>query len=162
MRHPLRLSLLILPFGFVAGSAAALEVQRSTDVPAPVEEVWAAVGAFCSIADWHPDVSACELEEDDVTTYRTYETTDGATFRDQLMSHGADTQSYSYAMVESPLAVTGLIGDFEVGPGPDGTSFIVWQADFATLAVDQDEAESRIGEFFSRGLDAIRAMFEDS
>lgn len=153
---------LALPFLLLANAAQAIEVQRTIEVAAPPAAVWDEVGGFCSIADWHPDVAGCTLEEDDLTTYRRVETPDGRTFTEQLMAREAATRFYSTSLVDSPWPVTGLVSEFQVAPGPDGTSVIVWQADFSTLAVDEDAAADELGELYQTGLEGIRALFDDA
>lgn len=153
---------LAMPLLLLASAVQAIEVQQTIEVAAPPQAVWEEVGGFCSIADWHPDVASCRLEEDDLTTYRTVETTTGEVFREQLMEEDGESQFYSYSLVESPWPVTGLVSEFEVAPGPDATSVIVWQAQFSTLAVDEDEAADDLARLYRNGLEGIRAMFEDA
>lgn len=45
---------LALPLSLPAGAAEATQVQRTIEVAAPPMAVWAEVGGFCSIQDWHP------------------------------------------------------------------------------------------------------------
>ena len=45
---------LALPLSLLAGAAEATQVQRTIEVAAPPMAVWAEVGGFCSIQDWHP------------------------------------------------------------------------------------------------------------
>ena len=157
-----RLSLLTLPILFVSGSAAAVEVQRTIEVDAPPAEVWEAVGGFCSIEEWHPDVADCTLEEDDVTTYRTVEITDGRTFKEQLMAQNEETRFYSTNLVESPWPFAGLVSEYQVAPGPNGSSIIVWQANISTVTVAEDEGADDLGQFYQRGLEGIAAMFDEA
>ena len=37
-----------------ATPALALTVTRSAEIAAPPAKVWAAIGEFCGIGDWHP------------------------------------------------------------------------------------------------------------
>ncbi|HRY23876.1 MAG: SRPBCC family protein [Geminicoccaceae bacterium] len=156
--HPL---ILALPVLLAASPAPAIEVQRHIDVSAPAEEVWSLVGDFCSIEQWHPEVTGCELEEDDATTFRTLRTADGSTIREQLLDHDAAIRFYSYSLVESPWPVTGLVSEFQLAPGAVGENVIVWQAQYSTLAVDKDAAEKSLGAFYRNGLEGIAGMFTD-
>lgn len=161
MRSILPALALVLPMLPSTVAGQAFEVQETIDVPAPADVVWQEVGDFCSIADWHPEVAGCTIEQDDVTTYRTVETTDGKTFREQLLARNEETRFYSTSLVDSPWPVTGVLTEFQVGPGPDGTSFIVWQSDYATLAVDEDAAADELSRLYQTGLEGIAAMFGD-
>jgi len=162
MSIPARRSLLALPIFFVSGPAAAVEVQRSIEIDAPPAEVWEAVAGFCSIEEWHPDVTDCTLEENGVTTYRMVETDDGRSFREQLVEENEETRFYSTNLVESPWPFAGLTSEFQVAPGPDGSSVIVWQADISTLIADEDEAADDLGQLYQRGLEGIAAMFDEA
>ena len=75
----------LLPLLPVAGAAEAADIQRSIEFAAPAEEVWDQIGDFCAIATWHPEVESCAIDEDDFTVYRTFQTEDGGTFREQLL-----------------------------------------------------------------------------
>ena len=46
--------------GLEAASAApATSLARSIDVDAPPAAVWALIGPFCGIKDWHPVIATC-------------------------------------------------------------------------------------------------------
>lgn len=79
-----------------------------------------------------------------------------------MLTEDGDTDFYSYSTVESPWLVTGLIGEFEVSPGPDANRIVVWQAEVSTLTVDEDAAMDELGRLIQSGLEGIAAMFDEA
>ena len=65
--------------------------------------MWALVGSFCAIKDWHPAVADCETSKEGDVTSRTLTLKDGSKIKERLTD--AEETSYSYAIVESPLPV---------------------------------------------------------
>lgn len=145
----------------VAFGAAAADVQRTVEVPAPPDDVWAAIGGFCSIVDWHPAITSCEAEDKAGTTYRYLTTVDGATFDEQLMQQDDDGRVYEYTIVESPLPVLSYLSTFSVTPGGDeNTSMVIWQGRFTSLGVEDEEAEAVIAGIYEAGLAGIADSFK--
>ena len=71
----MRILKLALATGFAlliaSGSAYAITVKKRIEAPGLPPEVWAIVGAFCAIKNWHPAVAKCEeSKEGDVTSAR--------------------------------------------------------------------------------------------
>ena len=145
----------------VAVAAQAAEVERTVEVAASPDEVWAMVGDFCSIQQWHPAIVACEAEDKAGTTYRYLKTGDGATFDEQLMQRDDDARSYEYTILESPLPVLSYLSTFSVTPGiDDQTATVVWQSRFTSLGVEDEEAESIIAGIYEAGLAGIKDAFK--
>jgi hypothetical protein len=65
----MRLALVAMAAFLLWGSSAnAITVEKKRDAPGDPAEVWALVGDFCAIKDWHPVVAQCEeTKEGDVT-----------------------------------------------------------------------------------------------
>lgn len=141
--------------------ARAADVERTVDVAASPEEVWAMVGDFCSIQEWHPAIVACEAEEKAGTTYRYLETGDGATFDEQLMQLDEESRTYEYTILESPLPVLSYLSTFSVTPGIDEqTATVIWQSRFTSLGVEDEEAEAIIAGIYEAGLAGIQEAFK--
>ncbi|MGH6734797.1 MAG: SRPBCC family protein [Methyloceanibacter sp.] len=100
----LKLSLTALAATFAFSTAAeAIEVKKRREAPGTPAEVWAVVGEFCAIKNWHPAVAECEQFEEGGDTYRMLTLGDGGKIKEKLTDKG-DT-GYSYEIVESPLPV---------------------------------------------------------
>lgn len=144
-----------------AFAAEAAEVERTVEVSASPDEVWAMVGGFCAIADWHPAITSCEAEDKAGTTYRYLTTVDGATFDEQLMQQDDDTRVYEYTILESPLPVLSYLATFSVTPGVDENSaMVIWQSRFTSLGVEDEEAEAIIAGIYETGLESIADAFK--
>lgn len=39
--------------------ASAASIDKSIDIKASADKVWAMIGPFCSIKDWHPAIGQC-------------------------------------------------------------------------------------------------------
>ncbi len=92
--------------------------------------VWAAVGGFTSIAEWHPEVQACEPGQDDQgRQLRTITYKNGQQVVERLVRMDDVTQGYLYAIDKGKLPVRFFNGQFQVY-GNRGLSHIVWTMDF--------------------------------
>ncbi|HEX6141182.1 MAG TPA: SRPBCC family protein [Geminicoccaceae bacterium] len=143
-----------------AAPAGALEVQRSVEVAAPPDEVWAAIGEVCAIADWHPVIASCLPEEEGDSLYRVLETEDGGILREHMIEIDDAAHSYTYSILEGPLPVQGYRSTLSVTPGAEeGRSVILWQSDFTALDVPDEEAAAIIAGIYDAGLEALAARF---
>jgi hypothetical protein len=54
------------------------QVRRMVSLPADRDTVWAAIGGFGQVAEWHPLIKRAELTQIEGETYRHLTTVDGA------------------------------------------------------------------------------------
>jgi hypothetical protein len=139
-----------------AGPASAAEVTSSIEVEGTQAEVWAKIGGWCAIADWHPVVAKCDEDEADGKKTRTLTTGDGAVINETMLESG-DT-SYGYRIDESPLPVENYTANFAV-EGDADQARIVWTANFDPKG-DEAEAVAVIQGIFDGGLEAIKKSME--
>ncbi|MDX1540378.1 MAG: SRPBCC family protein [Geminicoccaceae bacterium] len=145
-----------------AAPSAAVEVRRSVEVAAPPAEVWELIGDVCSIADWHPVIASCIREEDDRALYRILQTEDGSTLHEQIMQVDDDARFYKYSILEGPLPVRGYVSTLSVGPGADDDgSLVIWQSDFSSLGMTDEEAAGIIAGIYDAGLEALADRFAE-
>jgi hypothetical protein len=138
-----------------SAAAHALEVKKRREAPGKPADVWAVVGDFCAIKDWHPAVTECEKVEEGGDTYRLLTLKDGGKIKEKLTKTG-DT-SYSYEIVESPLPVKNYQATIYVDKDdePDRVE-IVWEAKFDADGVEDAEAEKVITGIFNAGVSGIK------
>lgn len=151
-----KLTLVALAATFAWSAAAeAIEVKKRREAPGKPAEVWAVVGDFCAIKDWHPAVAECEQFEEDGDTYRILTLGDGGKIKEKLTD--TDDTSYSYEIIESPLPVKDYSATLEVGEDdePDRVE-IEWESDFDADGVEDAEAEKIISGIFNDGVSAIK------
>lgn len=143
-------------FTLTASAGDMLNAKKRIEINhAEPAELWEKYGDFCSIADWHPAVSMCELTEEEGATYRTLTLAEGGVIKEKYLGEGNVPTSYNYEIVESPLPVEKYTAVFEVKADDDGGSGIKWSADFLAAGVPDKEAEDIVEGIFKAGLDAI-------
>lgn len=141
----------ILAAGTIGASAAS--VQKSIDVKAPASKVWAMIGPFCSIKDWHPAIGQC-TESGGV---RTLVTKDGkAKFVEKQTANDDKGMTYSYEIQTSPLPITGYTSTIKVVPKDDTSSTVEWSSTFTPAAGKEKDAETAISGIYQAGLDNIQ------
>jgi hypothetical protein len=158
--HTLKLTVAALAALFIGiGSASAVEAKKKIGAPAPLQTVWATIGEFCSIKDWHPAVADCQETKEGDVTFRTITLKDnGGTIKEKLT--GSDDTSYSYEIVESPLPVENYQAKFwiEEDERQPERSVIHWEATFDPKGATEEEAEKKIEDIFYAGLKNIKQM----
>ena len=138
-----------------AAPATAASLDKSVDVAAAAADVWARIGPFCSIKDWHPAIGQC-TEKGDV---RTLTTKDGkATFVERQTAHDDKATTYSYAIEKSPLPITKYVSTLKVTPKGKGRSTVEWLATYTPDAGKEADAATAIGGIYQAGLDNIRKL----
>ncbi|MGC0422987.1 SRPBCC family protein [Embleya sp. AB8] len=139
------------------------EISRSAVIAATPDKIWAVVGDFGALGDWHPVVPPSTIEGGgDANTpgaIRAFAIDGEVVSREQLLSHDADAHRMSYALIQVPLAVTDYVGTLAVNPHPDGSE-VVWSAVYAG---DEDVVETVEAVFaegtYGAGLTALRERF---
>ena len=135
--------------------AADYRVQRSVEVQAAGIELWHAIGDFCDVDDWHPAISGCSLKVSDGRLQRVLVTVDGAQFVERRIAAEAGL-SYTYRIVDSPLAVEKYTATLSIQPGE--TTTVSWSARFSA---DDPGMAAAVAGVIETGLAAIEAMFAD-
>lgn len=138
-----------------ASAAAVLQVKQTGSVAGNAAEIWAKVGDFCAIADWHPVVTKCEESKEGETTFRTLTLKDGGIIKEKLT--GRSDESYTYQIIESPLPVKDYNAVFAVRPDYDNETKakIVWSASFQANGKPDSEAKEVISGVFLEGVKAL-------
>ena len=144
---------------FAAGPAFALDVRQSTEVAAAPAAVWAKIGEWCAIKDWHPAIAACESGK---KGFRTLTLKDGGgKIIEKLTKTGK--YSYSYDIVESPLPVRNYKATITAKPDSLGTTDVVWAATFDAAKGKTDaDATTAIKGIFESGLKSIKEAKYDA
>jgi hypothetical protein len=151
-------SLVIAAAVFGAGpvAASAATVTKSIDVNGSPEQVWAAIGPFCSIQDWHPAIGKCTTDGKTPPT-RTLVTKDGkATFVELQTARDDKGYSYSYAIKTSPLPLTDYNSTIKVAAKGSSMSTITWNSTFTPASGKEAAAEDAVGGIYQSGLDAVK------
>ncbi|MFC5182556.1 SRPBCC family protein [Actinomadura harenae] len=112
----------------------------SVVIDAPVDDVWTWVRAFGGIAEWHPALDSCVLQEgDDHTVGSVRRLTSGdAVFVERLTALDDAARTQTYEFLESPFPVRDYRATIRVAPvTSSGATFVEWWADY-----EADETET--------------------
>jgi hypothetical protein len=148
------------------------KVTLTTEVAAPPEEVWQAIGSFQDMS-WHPAVFSTTGENGndvDATRLLTLGAEGGPTIAEQLTKYDAAKMSYSYIITEvavEVLPVTNYSSHLTVKPRDGGGSVIEWRGAFYRGYPNNDPPENLNDEaavaavtgVYQAGLDALVKRF---
>ncbi len=129
------------------------QVTRATALAADPDTVWAAIGGFQAIADWHPAVEACTRDDIGAAEHRRLALADGEELVEKFL--GGDARSYGYAIIDGPLPVGHYRATLSVVPAGTG-SVVVWSSTFTPRGED---AEAVIAGVYEAGLRALESRF---
>ncbi|GAA2774631.1 SRPBCC family protein [Streptomyces showdoensis] len=142
-------------------------LERSTVVPAAPDAVWAVVGDFGALADWHPHLPPATLEggaDPEVPGAVRAFAVDGAVVaRERLLGRDAAARSYRYTLLD-PLAlpVREYVATLVVRPHPEGAE-VVWSAAYRGADDTVPRVEALFGDAtYGTGLAALAARFTSS
>lgn len=135
------------------GAASAASIDKSVEVKAPASKVWAMIGPFCAIKDWHPAIGKC-TEEGGV---RTLVTKDGkATFVEKQTAHDDKDMTYSYHIEKSPLPMTDYNSTIKVMPTGSDSSKVEWSATYTPDQGKEQDVDKALTGIYEGGLDNIQ------
>lgn len=131
-------------------------VRRWVRLDRPTDQVWAAIGAFTAIADWHPMIASAEPDEIAGAPYRYLKLVDGEVFLEELLETGP--HHYVYRIADSPLPADDIRVTFSCVAEADGGCHVFWSAVFEATDPMADEIVEGI---FEAGLRALADRFAD-
>jgi hypothetical protein len=129
-------------------------LQRLVMLNAPREKVWAEIGGFGAIADWHPVIAEAEIVELAGETHRHLTTTDGDLIIEKLLETGP--YFYRYTIVDSGLPVEDYRATLSCVAEKDGCH-VYWSSDFEPTDPSADDI---IAGIYETGLAALRDRFD--
>jgi len=133
------------------------QVTRSITLNAAPGEVWALIGGFQSLADWHPAIETSTRDDIGGVEHRRLTLAGGGELLEKNL--GGDAMSYGYEIVESPLPVAGYkatISVADAGGDSGGKAVVVWSSTFEATA---DGAADIVAGIYTAGFDALAAKF---
>ncbi|MFE7328600.1 SRPBCC family protein [Streptomyces sp. NPDC057565] len=139
-------------------------LERSTVLAATPDQVWAAIGDFGALADWHPHVPPSTIEDEanpQVPGAVRVFTIDGKVVaRERLLERDTDAHWYRYALLDPVILPVGdYVATLAVLPHADGAE-VRWSATYQSPDEVVAQVESLIGDgTYGTGLDALRTRF---
>ena len=96
------------------------KVTSSTALPVPAQSVWAVIGGFNALPDWHPAVEKSETKTEDGAKVRTLSLAGGGAIVEKLVSSDHKERTYSYAILSGPLPVANYEASIRVRESDSG------------------------------------------
>ncbi len=134
--------------------ALALDASKTVDIKAPPAKVWATIGDFCGIAQWHPAIASCTPSVQGRAHLRTLALKGGGTIVERQVARNERAMSYTYAIVSSPLPVDHYRSTIAVTPSADGST-VSWSGSFVAKGADDAHATAAIQGIYDSGLAAL-------
>jgi hypothetical protein len=135
------------------GTASAADVERKAELKGDAKVIWAKIGGWCALADFHPAVAKCEEGSAGGKKTRVLTTKDGAVIKETMLDSGAT--SYSYRIDESPLPVADYTASFSLTGGT-----LTWSAKFQPKGASEAEAKKVIQGIFDGGLEVLKKTYK--
>jgi hypothetical protein len=133
-------------------SAFAVESEYKATSTHSVGDVWAKVGDFCGIGNWHPAVAKCVLSHGN--KIRTLSLKGGGTIVERLVSWNKAGHSYTYRIVSSPLPVKDYISTIKVVADGSGSD-VIWSGKYKAKGATDAAAKQAIDGVYKGGVDAL-------
>ena len=130
------------------------QLTRSVTLNAAPGDVWAAIGGFQSLADWHPAVETSVRDDIGGVEHRRLGLAGGGEILEKNL--GADAMSYGYEIIESPLPVVEYKATISVADAGGGRAVVVWASTYQGTAEGADDIVAGI---YTAGLDVLAAKF---
>ena len=140
-------------------------VYVSSVVDAPAAQVWARVRDFNALPRWHPRIRDSRIENgepsDRVGCVRDFHLQNGDRIREKLLGLSDYDMFCTYAILDSPMALTDYIATLRLTPITDGDrTFAEWSAEFECAADAEEGLVTGIGnDVFQAGFDSLKRHF---
>ena len=171
-------TLLVLCF-LVPGLAAAhgparVKVAKEIEINASPDKVWEIISDYCSIKDWHPDISECTADKgSEPESVREITLANGEKIKEKLFKHDSEKKFMQYALqLEKGRIIEGLPvsthGAKITVSETDGGSKVQWNGAFYRAFPGQnpppelsDEAcTEAVEKLYVSGLENIKKLAE--
>ncbi|MFT5686222.1 MAG: hypothetical protein ACI8RZ_007178 [Myxococcota bacterium] len=132
------------------------EVKISAQLPASAEAVWAIIGDFAALADWHPLVPNCRLGEDGVSRIISLR---GVEVVEVLRPEESPPMGHTYTILSSPMPITDYLATLQVVSEGDGAR-ISYHGRFEPVGVSEEQAGGILRGFFETGFSALQSRLD--
>lgn len=114
----------------------SVNIRESRTIQAASNTVWAVVGDVARVSVWMPAVESSSIDWD----VRTAGFAGGGEARERIIERDDDERTYVYEYLEGSLALRQYRSRIRVDPKADGTSEVVWDAEFAAGTPEEEAA----------------------
>jgi len=134
------------------------KVSSSTDLPVSAKTVWAVIGNFNALPDWHPAVEKSELKKEDGSTVRKLSLVGGGSIEEKLEKIDDKERRYTYTILSGPLPVSNYTATLKVREGDKGCS-VEWSSEFEARGAPEGDAVAAISGIYEAGFENLKKMF---
>src|ERR1700686_3283642 len=161
----------MLACGYTWAAAPRLTSSKTITIDAPASKVWHAAKDFNGLNTWHPAVATDEIVEgknNTVGALRVLTLKGGGTIKEKLLAFNPAGRSFTYAIVEGVLPVSGYTATLVVKPVGKDKSKVTWTGHFKRKNVGENPADNEndktavdtIGGVYQGGLDNLKKIAE--
>lgn len=162
--------LALLPLAAQAHGPSRLKVSESITINAPAAAVWARIGNFDALKDWHPAVESSTADKgNEEGSVRIVKLKGGGEISETLNKHDAAAMRYTYRVRDGgdALPVTNYSSTIEVKPDGD-KSIVEWRGAFYRGYPNNDPppakndaaAEKAVTAVYTSGLAHLKTLLE--
>lgn len=159
-----------LPLAAQAHGPSRLKVSETITINAPAAAVWAKVGNFDALKDWHPAVASSKADKgNEEGSVRVVKLKDGGEIAETLNKHDAGAMRYTYRVRDGgdTLPVTNYSSTIEVRADGDKT-IVEWRGAFyrgypnndPPPAKNDDAAIKAVTAVYTSGLAHLKTLLE--
>ena len=134
------------------------KVSHTTDLPVPAQAVWAVIGGFNALPDWHPAVENSETVDEGGSRLRTLSLVGGGTIVEKLDKSDDKERTYSYSILSGPLPVANYQSTIRVRESGMGCT-VEWSSEFDAEGAPENDATAAIRGIYEAGLANLQKMF---
>jgi uncharacterized protein YndB with AHSA1/START domain len=134
------------------------KVSSATELPVPAATVWAVIGNFNALPDWHPAVAKSELKKEGGGTLRKLSLVGGGTIEEKLEQIDDKERLYTYTIVSGPLPVNNYTATLRVSDGGKGCK-VEWSSEFEAKGAPEGDAVAAISGIYEAGFENLKKMF---
>lgn len=170
----LLLSGFLMSFGALPATAHGPTPQKVSEkivVASPPATVWALVGEFANIAQWHPGVEKSAGGDKAPGSERTFTLKSGGDLVEGLDEYNAGEMSYGYRLAKENIEafpVSFYSAKVTVKPADGGGSEIIWDgrfyradtSNFPPENLNDAAAIAAMEGFFRQGLEGLKSKLE--
>lgn len=142
-----------------ASPADAATLSRSVNLKASPETVWALIGPFCAVKEWHPYVKSCTLDGKTPPTRTITIKTGNKAFIERETTRSDANRFYAYTILSSPMPVSHYSATLQVEGNGAGKSIVTWSAAYEPLKGKEKAAKAEVNGVFKSGLSALKKRY---
>jgi Polyketide cyclase / dehydrase and lipid transport len=124
------------------------------------ETLWDEIGAFGSVADWHPLLNSVAVFGEGAGAIRIAYGEEGSAQAERLQVLDPARHLYRYTMEETSMPVRDYTAEFRIDPTGDAASTVVWSAQFELTPDGDGRTVEAVRHFLHAGTENLRRRFE--